>query len=887
MSCNLPDGPLGRVLARLQQVSGSGTQWKARCPAHNDSTPSLSITLGADGRVLVNCHASCSFEAVRAALGLEARDFFDEAHSNPARSSKVLPPPGPTSGRVVSIGVPPSVGRKDPEAFTSERGRALWAASIDAAISDAHFEIDAPVRAFVERRGLQSAVGLGLVGFLPEEAARQAYLGFWFTSGYRFVAPFYNHAGELVGIQGRKIDAGEPKTMFPKGSKVKGNAFANPMALARFGEGPREAGVVMVGEGLTDYCALAGLAEFAVVSAPGTSFVSACVTDWAKNAVVILAVDNDAAGQKTVIPAARAAFEHGATRVVRVVWPGGAKDACDALEKLGPEGLKDFIRGVLEQSPEALLEAAVSKTSSYEIDASQFVEAGERELVGASTSDAGATEAHAATPAQAQAPAHKRRQRFAVGDSVRATDYDNIGTILSIDGDKAYVAFVNKRTGGADKVYLPLSALERTRKHSTELPRRLTVAQTLELEPPKQFVEGMFVRGSLIVVYGPSNCGKSFFALDLALCVASGEPFTGRKCDQGRACYVAGEGLGGIKHRMLAWNGGVIDQPNEAPWTNFDLYAGPIGLLNDALVDKLIDDILAMPVRPTLLIVDTLARSFVGGDENTAKDMSAFVASCDLIREETGVAVLLIHHTGKAKKGDPASERGSTALRGSVDTMIEIEVTGERDDDPRIVKCSKERELKKFEQFAFVLEQVTTAIRTGEPPTTSCRLRYVDVPDLEAGKQKSNADDPSKLHEKVAAICDALRQFGDGAGMARGRLQKNSRLSETTFDRYLKAAMESELVVKKGEGPQARYFLKEQLPTSTPTTPKRTPTGVVGDPRTTTPNSPPSLEGGVGGGGGVRAGHPDDSSSVGVGVRQGKQAKNAKRTKRSTRGSKK
>jgi hypothetical protein len=54
----------------------NGTTWKARCPAHADSTPSLSIGEGDDGRVLINCHAHCKTGAVLKELGLTMADLF-------------------------------------------------------------------------------------------------------------------------------------------------------------------------------------------------------------------------------------------------------------------------------------------------------------------------------------------------------------------------------------------------------------------------------------------------------------------------------------------------------------------------------------------------------------------------------------------------------------------------------------------------------------------------------------------------------------------------------------------------------------------------------------------------------------------------------------------
>ncbi len=70
--------PLQNVLGRLRDVKprGSGHDYTALCPAHNDREPSLSVSRGSDGRVLVHCFAGCSTDAVLARLGLTLRDLF-------------------------------------------------------------------------------------------------------------------------------------------------------------------------------------------------------------------------------------------------------------------------------------------------------------------------------------------------------------------------------------------------------------------------------------------------------------------------------------------------------------------------------------------------------------------------------------------------------------------------------------------------------------------------------------------------------------------------------------------------------------------------------------------------------------------------------------------
>src|SRR5262249_1875808 len=52
------------VLSKLAGVRKAGKGWKARCPAHDDQNPSLSVDIGDEGRVLLYCHAGCTLQAV-------------------------------------------------------------------------------------------------------------------------------------------------------------------------------------------------------------------------------------------------------------------------------------------------------------------------------------------------------------------------------------------------------------------------------------------------------------------------------------------------------------------------------------------------------------------------------------------------------------------------------------------------------------------------------------------------------------------------------------------------------------------------------------------------------------------------------------------------------
>jgi hypothetical protein len=66
------------LITRLKGVRRSGNGWLARCPSHEDRSPSLSVHEGEDGRVLLHDFAGCSVEAICAAVGIRVSDLFSE-----------------------------------------------------------------------------------------------------------------------------------------------------------------------------------------------------------------------------------------------------------------------------------------------------------------------------------------------------------------------------------------------------------------------------------------------------------------------------------------------------------------------------------------------------------------------------------------------------------------------------------------------------------------------------------------------------------------------------------------------------------------------------------------------------------------------------------------
>ena len=79
--------PVDALLARLEGVRPNGKGYAAKCPAHEDRLPSLSVTAGDDGRALLHCHAGCTAADICAAVGLEVKDLFPPKANGSGRAN--------------------------------------------------------------------------------------------------------------------------------------------------------------------------------------------------------------------------------------------------------------------------------------------------------------------------------------------------------------------------------------------------------------------------------------------------------------------------------------------------------------------------------------------------------------------------------------------------------------------------------------------------------------------------------------------------------------------------------------------------------------------------------------------------------------------------------
>ena len=210
-------------------------------------------------------------------------------------------------------------------------------------------------------------------------------------------------------------------------------------------------------------------------------------------------------------------------------------------------------------------------------------------------------------------------------------------------------------------------------KEQDGIRRRIVLKSLSELRktpPPTFIVAPYLIDKSFAVLFGAPASYKSFLALDWALSVAHGCDWNGRPVEQGAVVYLALEGQTGLATRSEAWHRDMGLEDSEVP---FYAVTSPISMVEDnggdvELLVQAIEDGLG-GILPKVIVIDTLARSFVGKDENSATDMGLFVRNVDLLREHFDCTVLVVHHSGKAtEKG----MRGSSALRGAVDSEFEL-----------------------------------------------------------------------------------------------------------------------------------------------------------------------------------------------------------------------
>jgi hypothetical protein len=191
-------------------------------------------------------------------------------------------------------------------------------------------------------------------------------------------------------------------------------------------------------------------------------------------------------------------------------------------------------------------------------------------------------------------------------------------------------------------------------------------------------LEGTYERGHQYGVIGPPKHGKSVIVLDQACCIALGKPWAGFRTEKAPVFILAGEGHTGINRRLRAWVEYHGDSLDDAELYVSERAAQMLMPLDALAVTNEIEDMAAAHGAPGLIVIDTLARNFGPGDENSTADMTAFVTAVDQTLATLGATIVIVHHTPLASRERP---RGSTALLGALDGVFTVA----KDDDATTV----------------------------------------------------------------------------------------------------------------------------------------------------------------------------------------------------------
>ncbi|HVS72236.1 MAG TPA: DUF3987 domain-containing protein [Phycisphaerae bacterium] len=247
------------VLSKIPDAKRSGAGWTARCPAHSDKRPSLSVSEGEDGRALVYCHAGCTPEEIAAAMELKMSDLM---------------PAAPTTARPM----PKNSGK-----------RKSFVQATYATAEDAVAELDRQHGTHAATWSYQRADG-GLVGMVVR----------WNTPVGKDIRPVSNIlAGWIIG------GMPEPRPL-----------YRLPELLAR----PGERVLVCEGEKATD--AATKLGYLATTSAQGSQSASKTDWTPLAGRKVVIFPDNDKAGEGYAADVVGILAKLDPPGAVRIVNPG-------------------------------------------------------------------------------------------------------------------------------------------------------------------------------------------------------------------------------------------------------------------------------------------------------------------------------------------------------------------------------------------------------------------------------------------------------------------------------------------------------------------------------------------------------------------------------------
>lgn len=199
----------------------------------------------------------------------------------------------------------------------------------------------------------------------------------------------------------------------------------------------------------------------------------------------------------------------------------------------------------------------------------------------------------------------------------------------------------------------------------------------LQLEP--ELIQGILRRGHKLMVSGASKSGKSFMLIELALCMASGRPWMGYKCEECKVLYVNLE----ISEPSFAHRIECVSDAMDVNMNACDINLKIINLrgisvdlkkMSGALIGTILTEEAETGVPFSAVILDPIYK-ISNGEENSAKDVGAFCHELDRIATATGASIIYSHHHSKGDQGYKSAQdraSGSGVFARDADAMIDM-----------------------------------------------------------------------------------------------------------------------------------------------------------------------------------------------------------------------
>ena len=322
------------------------------------------------------------------------------------------------------------------------------------------------------------------------------------------------------------------------------------------------------------------------------------------------------------------------------------------------------------------------------------------------------------------------------------------------------------------------------------------------IQEPEWIIEDIMEKDSVIDIYGAPKSGKSFIAIDMALCSSMGIPWQSHKTVQTPIIYLAGEGQRGIARRVQAWEHYYGHDLNNAQMFVSDR---GVRFLDEKDHQNLIDHIKQVADEfgdIGCLYVDTLARNFGAGNENSTEDMNKFIERVDHLKSEFSCCISLIHHTGHSSSG---RARGSSVLPAAVDAEFAVKRPKDEGEEMKV-------------------EFTQTLIKDGKPMNPKYfkfkEIDLINYPGMTSGvlvktEYDEFKEEDSKIDETIIVIAEiqaerAVAENVDPINIwvtQKEIINKQTDLKESTVKQRVRRLKEAgKIYYEQGKGYQAKKY---------------------------------------------------------------------------------